>query len=512
MATGEALFDLIKTLSPSEKGSFTRNNNLPKKNEKDDKNTYYKEVFDVLEALGAYDKEEILVRLNEKVNKEEREEMTRKKLQDAETYLYKKLIATLKNSYTKNFIEIQLYDLILEAQILYQKGLYELAIKAYIKAEKKALDYHKRALLLEIIPKKADAIVALQKKNILTQIDVTYQTAHDAIAILKEEMVYRHDNIKLTAIFRTKNNKEKTNPLVRKEVATIYQKTAEIDYPQSDSFFAKYYYYNILALSSYLLKNYTAAIEYQQVAIEVWEQHPVIQKKNLSAYMTQLANQINYFICAKQYNEAETIIDKLSNLSTSNVDEKGEQFQNVYFYKQMLYLNQRNYAANKALLKDIEKGLEQYQGKINISRELAFLYNTGLAFWMEGAFDKAQAWLRKIPKSNRFNEHRPDIVRDVHLLQLAIFYELNSKEVVEEISNKLRAISRGKQQEITPFEEILITFFKRLNSCVDSSKEKRTIFLDFQTALQELKGQTIMGYEAYCNWVDRQLTSTTTLR
>ena len=478
MATGEALFSLIKTLSKGEKSSFTRNNKPQKK----DNN--YNEVFVILSKIGEYDREEILARLQGT--------MTKKKLQDAETYLYRKLIATLKASYSKDSIDIQLHDLILEAQILYRKGLNKLAIKTFLKAERKAKEHHKNALLLEIIPQKAAAIVALNKKNVEQDVNLTYKTAHNAVNTLKKEMEYRHENIKLVTGFRTRPNDA--------EYATSsYKKTQQKGFPTNGSFFSQYYHYNILALSSHLQRNYMNAIKYQTAAIAIWDKHASIRSKNLSAYITQLANQINYLICAQKYNEAEVIVNKMKNLKPSNLDEKGEQFQNVYFQKQRLYLNQKNYTASKELVKDIEEGLNLYAKKINISRELSFLYNIGLTFWLMRDYHKALTWFKKIPNSNRFNEHKPDVVRVVHLLQLAIFYEINTKNVVELIDNKLRAL---KRKEMSPFEKVLIRFFYELNDCLRSSKEEQAIFLNFQTDLNKLKGPHITGYEAYCDWVD----------
>lgn len=477
MATGEALFSLIQTLSKGEKNSFTRNNKIQKK----DNN--YNEVFSILSKIGEYDKEEVLARLQGV--------MTKKKLQDAETYLYKKLIATLKASYSKDSIDIQLHDLILEAQILSKKGLNELAIKTFAKAEKKAKEYHKNALLLEIAPQKAAAIVALNKTNVKADIDLTYEMARNAVIDLEQEMDYRHENIKLLTGFRTKTN----NTEYARE---CYQRIERNGFPKEGTFFSKYYYYNILALSSRLQKNYDNAIKYQAKAIDIWSEHPKIVQKNLATYITQLANQVNYLICAKKYHKAEVVIRKIENLKPSNLDEEGEQFQNVYFQKQRLYLNQKNYEGSKQLVKNIEEGLKKYAKKINISRELTFLYTIGLTFWLMRDYVQALTWFEKIPNSNRFNEHRPDVVRSVHLLQLAIFYEVNSDRVIELIDNKLRAVRR---REMSPFEDVLIDFFRQLNDCARFSKKEQVIFTNFQIALNKLEGQQITGYEAYCDWV-----------
>lgn len=501
MATGKALFDLIKTLSPSEKGNFTRNNKLPKKNEKDGKNTYYKEAFDIIGVLRDYNKKEILVRLNEKIKEEE---ITKKKLQDAETYLYQKLITTLKTSYAKKSISIQLQDLILEAQILDERGLHLKAISIFKKAENLALKYHKNTFLLEILPQKAAAIVALEKKDITEQIDAVYQMAHVAVNNLKEEMTYRYENIKLTTIFRTKNEQKKSDQLISNEIIDIYTKTERKDFPIHGSFFSKYYYYNILALSAHLQKKSQLAIEHQKKAIEIWNQHIHIIEKNASSYMPQLANLINYHICAKEFVEAEAIIEKLETVKIpqKNTDAKGEQFQNVYFYRQMLYLNQKKYPAALELIQAVEVGLKQYENKINESRKIAFFYNIGLIYWLNNDFDKALRWLQKISRSTRFNEHRPKLVRSARLLQLAIFYELESSKVVENLS---RNIKQDKKNSISIFENILLEFFDQLSKSVRSSVEEKAIFANFQKGLKALEYKDIRCYDAYCHWVEGHL-------
>ncbi|WMX17565.1 hypothetical protein [Aureispira sp. CCB-E] len=504
MATGKALFDLIKTLSPSEKRSFTLNNRLQKKNEKDGKKTYYNEIFNILYELGDYNKEEILARLIDQIGNDLLKTDPKSILRHSENYLYEKLIETLKTSYANKSISIQLQDLILEAQILDERGLHLKAISVFKKAENLALKYHKNTFLLEILPQKAAAIVALEKKDIKEQIDAVYQMAHVAANTLKEEMAYRHENIKLTTIFRTKNEQKKSDQFISNEIRDTYAKTESKDFPIHGSFFSQYYYYNILALSAHLQKKLQLAIEHQKKAIEIWNQHPHIIEKDASSYMTQLANLINYHICAKEFVEAEAIIEKLETVKIpqKNTDAKGEQFQNVYFYRQMLYLNQKKYPAALELIQGIEGGLKKYKNKINESRKVAFFYNIGLIYLLNNDFDKALHWLQKISRSTRFNEHRPKLVRSARLLQLAIFYELESSKVVDNLS---RNIKDNKKNTISIFEDILLKFFDQLNKCVPSSKKEKEIFAHFQEALKGLEDKEVIGYEAYCHWVEGHL-------
>lgn len=483
MATGEALFSLIQTLSKGEKKTFTRNNKLQEKNKN------YSAVFSILSRIGEYDEEEVLARL-----KKVEIEMTKKSLKDTEAYLYEKLIVTLKGLYKDSYIDIKLRDLILEAQILHKKGLYDLAIEVFNKAEKKAIEYHRNALLLEIIPQKADAIVALKRKNLLKNIDTIYITAHHTIDLLKEEMHYRHENIRLLAGYRTE---ARTSPVIFEQ----YQKNQAKIFPINGSFFSKYYYFNILSLSARLCNDSQHAVEYQSKAIEVWDHHPNFIKDNPSLYMAQLANQINYLISAQNYKEAERVIEKITDVNTSFFDQDGEQFQNYYFHKQRLYLNQKNYEKSKQLVTKIENGLKKYKNKINLSRARALHYNISLTFWMLGEYHQALKWIEKLLSDKRSNEHRKDLVRAADLLQLAIFYENNEYDTEDLLVKRIRAI---KRKEMNDFEIVLTNFFQQLDNCMKSSKKEQVIFQNFQTALKELNQPQETPYSAYCEWVSQK--------
>lgn len=162
------LFQLIKKLSPNEKGYFKKASKIHSM----DGNNIYVRLFDALDKQSKYDKQEINALFGDK--------KTITQLPVLSNYLYYLLLDTLEEFHSGKTMESRLRKLIANAEQLYVKGLYEqarvLIDKVKVKAEQGenfllSLQIHafegRLALVeqnLENLKKHADAINDSQKK------------------------------------------------------------------------------------------------------------------------------------------------------------------------------------------------------------------------------------------------------------------------------------------------------------------------------------------------------------
>lgn len=486
MASSTTLFDLIHSLTSNEKRHFRLYSSI-QKNEK-----IYLKLFDILETMTIYDKTAIIKELQGAV--------ALKTLHVTENYLYQKLMESLRTFHVDSSIDIKINNLLLEASILKNKGFYKLETDILKKAEKLALKHHKYATLLTILPQKASTIITSNQKHLIQEIEQTYQEAYQFVEYIKQEVEYRHRNSQLIASFR-KWRTLQHEPSI-KNIKEAYFKTLEKGFPEKASFYAQYYYYSIQAIYAHLHQEYVQAKTFQQKVVDVWDQFPIIKKANLQLYITQLANLINYTALSKAYNEALVMVQKLAALKTTTFDEEGEQFQNVYFYEQGIYLNTKNYAASSALISNIEAGLLKYEKKISTARKLNFYYNATITFFLTENYQAAADWLDKILNITRTNEHRKDIQRFARILRLTIYYKLDSNEVLEYM---FRGVYRDKtlKETMIDFEKILLQYFKKLIYTIPKSKEEVQLYQNLYLDLEQLddKNKKTLGYEELLIWV-----------
>lgn len=527
MATGSALFKLVKTLTRSEKKAFTQDNDLQKSDKiyteilntlnkvasfnknkvrreiktiLNQKEKNYSELFNVLNKLKAYNQQKVLNLLGNN--------MTPKDLRALEVYLYKKIISSLKKFHAKKSIDIQINDLILEAKVLYDKGFYDLAINIFTKAENLALKYNKRSILLEIAPFKAESFFQVKKANTLDSIKDVYITAKEVILTLEEEFFYRHENVKLVATHRTST----LDPTNLDEIKKNYQEIKSRGFPATGSFYSQYYYHSILAISEHLQKNHTKAAEHQMQVLLIWKQSPDILKKNLPQYITQLANNINYLICAEKYSDALFLIDEMEKLPLSHSNEQGELYQNLYFYKQSIYLNQQDYTSSKKLIPFIKECLRKHKKKISTSRKLSLSYNIALTYWLLNEHKEALTQLEKLISEYNSNENRPEIIKAAHLLQLATFYLdeefLKLEDKIFFIKKNFISKKQSNYDVATTFEEILVYYFRQLKKTKPYPKKDRQIIMkSFKEALEKLQlsCQKKLGHAEYLTWINNAL-------
>ena len=468
MASSNTLFDLIHSLSSNEKRHFRLHSSI-QKNEK-----IYLKLFDLLEGASTYDKQDIVQELKGLI--------TLKNLHVTENYLYQKLMESLRAFHVDSSIDIKINNLLLEASILRNKGFYKLETDVLRKAEKLAIKHHKHAILLSILPQRVTTILTSNQKHLIKEIEQVYQEAYLLVDNVKQEIEYRHRNSQLFASFR-KWRTLKNEPTIQ-NIKEGYSETIKKGFPTEGSFYSQYYYHSIQAIYAHLHQEYSQAKKFQQAVVSIWDQFPIIKKANLQLYITQLANLINYAALSQAYEEALLTIQKLALLKTSTFDEKGEQFQNVYFYQQGIYLNTKNYAASKALIPQIKDGLLKFETKISTGRKLNFYYNSTVTFFLTEDYQEAADWLNQILTITRTNEHRKDIQRFARILQLAIYYKLSSNEVLEYM---FRGVYRDK----------------KLIHTIPNSKDELNTFKELYIELGQLDDQNkkTLGYEEFYIWV-----------
>ncbi|MFK7798285.1 MAG: hypothetical protein AB8E82_12590, partial [Aureispira sp.] len=217
-----------------------------------------------------------------------------------------------------------------------------------------------------------------------------------------------------------------------------------------------------------------------------------------------MANYINNSLTCGQYELVYELIEKMERLQTITFDEEGEQFQNVYFYKQLYYLNAQQLDEAAKLLPAIEKGLEKYAQKVNPSRKMSFYYNSTITHFLLEHYSEAAVWLERILQTAKTHEPRKDVWRVARILEMAICYKLGHYEVLE---SRLRSVNRNKKlkEEMHVFEQVTLQYFKKLTGVPASVSAEKALFGQFKNALKALTAieQRVTGFEEFLIWVNR---------
>lgn len=134
----DPLFQLIKSLGKSEKRNFklysTRNSGSEE--------LKIVQLFDALDKMDDYD-EAILFKKNKNI--------TKPQLSNLKAHLYKQILSSLRLINDENNIDIQLHELMDQARILYNKGLYLQSLKVLDKLKETARSFNQLTYLQQAL-------------------------------------------------------------------------------------------------------------------------------------------------------------------------------------------------------------------------------------------------------------------------------------------------------------------------------------------------------------------------
>lgn len=486
MATGIKLHALVKSLSANEKRHFKLKCSI----QKGPRN--YMLLFEVLEDLEAYDRTRVLKHLQHQIFS--------KDLHVTENYLYQRILESLRSYHERNSLEAKLYNQLLNANLLQDRGLYELSENMLKKARKTAESSLNGVFVIEVLKRQLRNIMAQQVR----QMEAQTQTAcldleRQASALLEEIELY---SLKQQTFVKYRIGRQVKTPEDQAWVQAILEKSIIQKKVQFPAFYSEYLQHTVRNNCYVLLGDFEKAVVEMEQSVALWEANPTIRKQQNSLYMVQLANLINHKNRIGQQEEVPALIDKLAAVKTTSFDEAAEQFQNVYFHRLCYWLQQQQFVQALSLVPAIEQGLKDYAPKITRARTLSFYYNITIAFFLTEDYENAMHWLAKIQDIQRSNEQRRDIQRFARILHLAMSYHMQTNESVEDL---LRRIYRKKEyeQELHAFERLVLQKFKQALKLVPSTRVEQKFFQGFAQALEELSEQqkNVLGFEEFLLWI-----------
>lgn len=487
MAASTQLFDLIYSLSTSEKRYFRLYCNL----QAGEKN--YLRLFDFLAAQEHYDEE--------RVKKEFAGETFVKSLHVTKNYLYSLILRSLRSFHQDDTVEMELYNLLIEANLLERRGLYNQVLSHLSKIRKLASKYHYTLIQAEAIIRALRLTIAQETNNLEAEIlnlanelELTIGNAFDEhrlnAEMYKWGLLVRKKQLELVSLpqLHVKWNQLKDDLIISDEKA-VYRAIL---------------YYRIINIEKTLLNDSAGAVEAAKKIIELWNNHPHLKTEKPEVYKIYLNNYLTALFKVGRLDEFPAILHELKALPSNNFNEEAETFSIVAFNELLYFLNTRNFQTALQSLDYISNGLERYKAKIHKAREFSFYYNISVLYFMMERHEEALDWLQKIlnhPKT----EHRKDLQRFANLLQLIYHFELGNYYLLDSMIQTIQK----KMNRWTPLSTFEDLFFKQMfllnkSSLNDKSRRPFPEFLDSMIRLRESE-ETHLGLEEVIIWLTRQV-------
>lgn len=445
----DELFQLVKSLEKSEKRNFKLYLKRLAGSE-EMKSVLLFEYMDKIEG-DEYD-EELLLRKVPGIKKQQ--------LSNIKAHLYKQIMASLRLVQNDDHIEMHLGEQIVQANILYGKGLYLQSLRVLDRIKSVAKNYFQTSYWLQI--------VIFEKK--IEALHITRSIDNRAETLAKE---IEHINCRLTMQGKLSNLSlqlyswyiKMGHARDEKDVLAI-KLFFETNMPQVHigelSFYEKMYYYQSNCWYYFILQDFKLYFRNAQKWLDLFEEHPQMQTIETSQYIKAFHNLLSAHFDTNNFERFDQTLLRFQTFSDSEVANSNYNVRvQVFTYLNIARLNQHfmqgTFSEGLLLVPQIEQGIHDYSLFLDRHRILIFYYKIACLYFGSGDNDNAINYLNKIIHI-KYNL-KTDLQCYARLLHLIAHYELGNYTIIESLTKSVYRYM-AKMKNLTIVEEEIFKFLR----------------------------------------------------
>ena len=451
----EALFDLIKSMSKSEKRYFKL---MSSRHTIGGENNYVR-IFDHLDKMDVYDED--------KLYKDFKGEAFLNRLSITKKRLYDHILSALDSFYSGASVDAQIHKMIHSADILFNRSLYDQSRRILRSAEKLAVKHEKSALVLEISSR--------QKKILET-------SGYLKVSENELEIIYKNEQEQIESIQGVNllwNIKSKLfAQLSKKGVARCQEETkfyTDICRPVLTSYSierhtveGKYLYYHILSAYYYSIADLGNSLHYLKQNLEIFESTGKELNIEPNKQVSVLTNAIYISDKLGDYKGGIVYLNHLKKLASeldSNEDLAIKLFSSINSIELSMNLRKGAFDKAVAIAEATEEKLEAYGDKISSSRRAFLEFKMAVAYMGVGNFNAALKWVNAILNNSALDKTE-DIIGFTQLLDLLIHVELNHDKLLPYSLKSTQRFFKTRNRMYS-FEKVFLHFIGKLVKCND---------------------------------------------
>ena len=491
MKVQDELFQLIKSLTPSEKRYFKVN-----ASKGGDAKSNYVQLFEAIDAQkDDYDEE--------KLKKKHATKPFIKYLSAEKKQLRDQVMKYMRGYHATRTVDNQINEL-LQDEVFYQdKGLNDLRHKTILKAKEIAIKYERFHLLKEILSREIAYTIEFEKKQ-LTEPVIDLINEQKQLAITQETLLeLQTRNRELFSIYRSGADIED-----HKVQSRIEMLISEIEMyrPRISKYFSLAVQFN-RAYANYhqIQRDWKASFECTKTEYELYQTHNHYKEQDSYNYKICLANLMSRANSAKEYDWFLKALEEMKTVPVHSFNEEGEVFQNVYFQEHLYYINAGEFEKAEVLVPIIEDGLKKYQSKINKARLLAFQYNIMVMYFIKHQFKDALNWADYLMSDKSEIKQRQKFI--TILLLPIIHFELGHHELVDSFTRSAYRMLQ-KRNRLHEFEKLILKYLKGMPLSSDQL-EFKTKLASFNSDIKHYLAKpnitASVGIEEFSLWVESHL-------
>lgn len=471
MKKGEQLYQLIKALTAAEKKHIRININKfhPTKTSKNSL------LFNSLNQQDKYTPE--LVK-----DAYEKEGYTTQFLSADRNQLYDLVLTNLSDFHKKKTIEIQLNEGYQNAIMLFEKKLFQQALKEInriiplaeqLESHATLINfYHLQQRILKIQNRLQEAIQSIQKQKLLWD---AQKRVNDYIELHYQSIALRIELAKV----RSSENVQRLQEFMQDPLL-------KIELPKHLGFLEQFHYLEIYCNYYFIRDNKQLELKSNQALVDLYNQYPIFKKNeplNYLVFHTRiLAIQRN--LNPTGFLEALVVYRALS----KEFQKQQKQAESIIFifsynYELDFYIQHQFWKDGKKVVPIILKGLKKYQAFIEAQLQITAYYRIAYLYFLNAEYAHTVDILDKV--INDFPSNlRPDVYGFSLIVRIIAHYEMGNLRLIPYLI-KTAAYHLKKRDLLFQTEKIALQYLKRLSKARTPEKS-RSILLEFETTIKDL--------------------------
>lgn len=465
MAAQDELFQLIKSLTPSEKRYFKVNG---------ESKSNYMQLFDAMDAQKEeYDEQ--------KLKKKHAKKAFVKYLSAEKKQLREHIMKWMRAYRADSTVDNKINDLLQDEAFYRDKGLKAQREKSILKAKELATKYERFHLLQEILERQIVYVGEFEEKSLGKPVQTLLAELQRLINDQTQFLNYWSKNKELFAMYRSQVDMK--DSVVEERLESILKELEDAAPQLTEQFRLQHEIYRANANYHNTRKEWSKSFDFKLKEYELYQKNEHFKQQRSFDYKICLANLVSLAQTVGNDEVFLGAIQELKSLPQTSLNEEGEVFQNVFFLEHLFYINKGNFEKAEALVPDIIKGLEKYKAKINKARRLTFLYNIMIMYFVTHDFKEALNWSNVILEDK--SEIKQNISNTTKILLPIIHFELGHQDLVDSLTRSAYRTLSSKNR-LHEFEKALIKYLKGMPLSTDTDEFKQKLN-DFETELNLLQ-------------------------
>ncbi|MDR0395223.1 MAG: hypothetical protein LBH77_08715 [Tannerella sp.] len=428
MTTLEQLLQLVRTMTKAEKRYFRLYCGLQKGKKE------YLYLYDKLDSCDSV----------EEVSRLFGRRYGRKNLDASIRYLYGRIMDCLV-FLNDNNVRNEIFRLIMQASVLYERRFIREAFRALSKAKQLAGNFEQDILLM-----------------LIRRIEITYLTETGFDQLTEKELIGKHTKLNECMKFTRSTNLHISlystlkYRLCCRDIYPNMPKDSMNDLILSELNLVSNNYYHgfesmklhLLFQASYYLNtgSYKSAIRYYSELLDLFDEYDYLKQNPPVYYFSTLEGIINSLLNAGIYDEIPVFVDKLKTLYKLEYpkDFLIKITQAIFFAQTQYLIHTGRYREAKQVCIENEERLYKNVKFLHPENRLNLYVYSAVIYLCNNEMKKAETYLKKIGREGKLFLIFP-IYRTARLLKLIIDAEMGNYELLE---NEIRSLKRTQKKKV----------------------------------------------------------------